>query len=93
VKKNEKKILIKNSKVTGKRPFLRELTKNNVIVFQFCKKTLTKKRRDKCFDKQKKSVPHNNIHKTHNKVQKTHNKVQKTHNKVLKHTNRKHYQN
>jgi len=86
VKKNEKKNLIKNSKVTGKRPFLHELTKNNVIVFQFCKKTLTKKRRDKCFDSQKKSVPHN-------KVQKTHNKVQKTHNKVLKHTNRKHYQN
>jgi len=35
--------------------------------------------RDKCFDTQEKSVPHN--------------KVKKTHNKVLKHINRKHYQN
>jgi len=35
--------------------------------------------RDKCFDTQEKSVPHNKAQKTHNNVQKTHNNVQKTH--------------
>ncbi len=33
--------------------------------------------RDKCFDTQKKSVPHNKVKKTHNKVHKTHNKSSK----------------
>ena len=49
------------------------------MFFNFVKKRWLNKRRDKCFDTQEKSVPHNNIHKTYNKVQKTHNKVQKTH--------------
>jgi len=33
--------------------------------------------RDKCFDTQEKSVPHNKVQKTHNKVQITHNKSSK----------------
>jgi hypothetical protein len=35
--------------------------------------------RDKCFDTQEKSVPHDKVKKTHNKVQKTHNKRSETH--------------